>query len=46
MTPEEEKKILESSPVGTWTLLAIYGVLFTLGWLWMWFRFIGHGPVS
>lgn len=46
MTPEEEKKILESPPVGTWTLLVIYGVLFTLGWLWMWFRFISHGPVN
>ena len=46
MTPEEEKKILNSSPAGTWVLLAIYGVLFTLGWLWMWFRFISHGPVN
>ncbi len=46
MTPEEEKKILESKPIGTWTILAIYGVLFALSWLWMWFRFISHGPVN
>ncbi|MBD3767281.1 MAG: hypothetical protein IE928_04915 [Gammaproteobacteria bacterium] len=46
MTAEEEKKILESAPVGTWALLAAYGVMFTLGWLVMWYLFISNGPVK
>lgn len=45
MTEEEEKKILESSPIGTWALLAVYGVMFTLGWLAMWYLFMSHGPI-
>ena len=46
MTPEEEKKILASSPIGTWVILAVYSVLFTLGWLAMYAVFVGRGPVS
>ncbi|MDD2894031.1 MAG: hypothetical protein PHF20_08910 [Halothiobacillaceae bacterium] len=46
MTPEEEKKILATSPIGTWVILAIYSVLFTLGWLGMYALFVSHGPVS
>ena len=46
MTPEEEKKILASSPVGTWVILAVYGVIFTLAWLAMYAVFVSRGPVS
>lgn len=46
MTPEEEKKILATSPIGTWVILAIYSVLFTLGWLGMYALFVSKGPVS
>ncbi|WP_029408578.1 hypothetical protein [Thiomicrorhabdus sp. Milos-T2] len=37
LTDEEKKKILESSPRGTWAILAIYAVLFVAGWLYFWF---------
>ena len=46
MTPEEEKKILASSPKGTWVILAVYGVIFTLAWLGMYAEFVSRGPVS
>ena len=46
MTPEEEKKILASSPIGTWVILATYSVIFMLGWLGMYALFVSHGPVS
>ena len=46
MTPEEEKKILASSPKGTWDILAVYGVIFTLAWLSMYAVFVSRGPVS
>ena len=46
MTPEEEKKILASSPKGTWVILAVYGVIFTLAWLAMYAVFVSRGPVS
>jgi uncharacterized membrane protein (DUF373 family) len=46
LSEEEQKKILESSPKGTWTILAIYFVLFTLGWLYFWFGlFLPRGAV-
>jgi hypothetical protein len=45
MTPEEEKKILASSPTGTWVILSVYGVIFTLAWLGMYALFVSHGPV-
>ena len=37
LTDEEKKKILESPPRGTWAILAIYAVLFVVGWLYFWF---------
>ncbi len=47
LSEEEKDKILHSSPRGTWAILAIYGVLFTLGWLYFWFGlFIARGPVN
>ena len=45
MTPEEEKKILATSPIGTWVILATYGVIFTLGWLGMYALFLSRGSV-
>lgn len=47
LPPEEEKKILESSPRGTMTLLIIFAVAMLLGWLYMYFgMFLTHGPVN
>ena len=44
---DEEKKILESSPKGTMTLLVIFAIATMLGWLYMYFgMFLTHGPVN
>lgn len=47
LTPEEEEKILNSAPVGTWALMLALGISMTAGWLAMYFlRFLAHGPIS
>lgn len=46
-TPEEEKRILESPPRGTYAIMLIFAAVFTLAWLLLYFgRFLAHGPVS
>ena len=46
-TPEEEKKILESAPRGTMTLMLILAICTMAGWLYMYFgMFLTHGPVN
>jgi hypothetical protein len=43
----KEREILESSPRGTWILLLIFGILFTLAWLFIYFGvFLERGPVN
>ena len=47
LTPEEEEKILHSSPKGTYALLLVFALLFAAGWAFLFFaRFLAHGPVS
>lgn len=47
LSEEEQKKILESSPKGTWVIMFIYGIVFTLGFLYFWFGlFVARGPVN
>lgn len=47
LSPEEEKKIMESSPRGTMFLLVVFGIATILGWLYMYFgMFLTHGPVN
>lgn len=47
MTPEEEEKILNSPPKGTFALLVTFIALFTAGWLYMYlYMFLAHGPVN
>ena len=47
LTPEEEKKILDSPPLGTFTLLLLVGALLLAGWAFMFFgMFLQHGPVN
>jgi hypothetical protein len=47
LTEEEKKKIMESPPRGTLALMLVFGVLFALAWLAMYFgRFLPHGAVS
>lgn len=46
LTPEEEQKILDSSPTGTFALLLV-GALIFAGWAYMFlFMFLENGPVS
>ena len=47
LTPEEEKKILDSPPLGTFALLLLVGALLLAGWAFMFFgMFLQHGPVN
>ena len=47
LTPEEEKKILESPPLGTFALMLLVGALIFAGWLYMFFgMFMEHGPIN
>ncbi len=45
-SPEEEKKILESSPRGTMTLMIILAICFVVGWFYLFETFLSHGPVN
>jgi len=46
-TPDEEKKILDSPPLGTFALLLLVGALLLAGWAFMFFgMFLQHGPVN
>lgn len=47
VTPEEEEKILNGAPKGTYALLLAFAALFMGGWLYMFFyMFLAHGPVN
>ncbi|MEN8130004.1 MAG: hypothetical protein ABFS45_07370 [Pseudomonadota bacterium] len=47
LSPEEEKKILEMPPKGTWALMLLLAAALLGGWLWMYFgMFLAHGPVN
>jgi len=47
LTPEEEQKVLQSKPVGTFALLLLFAVLMVAGWGFMYFyMFLQHGPVN
>ncbi len=46
-TEEEERKIIEAPPKGTFVILFIIGLVMLGAWLGLYFiRFMGHGPVS
>jgi hypothetical protein len=47
LSPEEEQKILNSPPKGTFALLLLVGALIFAGWIYMFFyMFLEHGPVK
>lgn len=47
LSDEEQKKIMESPPKGTFALMIVFGLVFGLAWLAMYFlRFLAHGPVN
>jgi len=46
LSPEEEKKILESTPKATMTLLIVMAICFVAGWFYLFEKFLSHGPVN
>ena len=47
LTPEEEKKILDSPPLGTFALLLLLGALMFAGWAYMFFGVLPvNGPIN
>lgn len=47
LSPEEEKKILESPPTGTFALMLLLAAVFAAVWAVMFFSmFLERGPVS
>lgn len=46
LSPDEEKKILESAPKGTMTLLIVFAIATMAGWFYLWDMFLSHGPVN
>ncbi|MGD2073608.1 MAG: hypothetical protein PVI91_00270 [Gammaproteobacteria bacterium] len=47
LSEEEQKRIMQSLPKGTFAVMLIYGLIMTLAWLALYFgRFLAHGPVS
>lgn len=47
VTPEEEEKILNGAPRGTYALLLAFAAFFMGGWIYMYFyMFLTHGPIS
>ena len=47
LSTEQEKKILESPPKGTWALMLLLAAVLTVCWLVMYFGFfLAHGPVD
>ena len=47
LTPEEEEKILHSSPKGTYALMLLLALAMAAGWALLFFgRFLAHGPIS
>lgn len=47
LTEEERKKILQSSPVGTWTLMLIVGAAMAIAWLMMYYGvFLPRGHIG
>jgi hypothetical protein len=44
---KEEEKHLSASPRGTWVIMLIFGIVFTLAWLALYFGiFLPRGPVN
>ena len=47
LSEQEKRQIMESPPKGTLTIILIYGIIFGVAWLALYFdRFLAHGPVS
>lgn len=47
LTDEEQRRIMESPPKGTWAIILIIGFSILAAWLYFFFGvFVSHGPVN
>jgi hypothetical protein len=47
LSEDEQRRILESPPKGTWAVILVIGIAMLLSWLYFFFGlFMSHGPVS
>ena len=47
LSKKEQKRIIETPPIGTWTLMLTVGLGFVLGWLFLYYGvFLPRGTVS
>lgn len=47
LSEEEQRRILEAPPRGTWAVILVIGIAMLLGWLYFFFGlFFSHGPVA
>ncbi len=47
LTEDEQRRIMESPPKGTWALILLIGLGMLAAWLYFFFGvFMSHGPVN
>lgn len=47
MSDEQQRRLLEEPPRGTWALILVVGFAMLAGWLYFFFGlFMSHGPVN
>ncbi len=47
LSEEEQKEIIESSPVGTWVLMLTVGISMVIGWLFLYYGvFLPRGMIN
>jgi len=47
LTEDEQRRILEAPPRGTWAVILVIGIAMLLSWLYFFFGlFMSHGPVA
>jgi hypothetical protein len=47
LSEEEQQRILEAPPRGTWALILVIGIAMLVSWLYFFFGlFMSHGPVA
>ena len=47
LSEDEQRRILEAPPKGTWAVILVIGIAMLLSWLYFFIGlFMSHGPVS
>jgi hypothetical protein len=47
LSGDEQRRILEAPPRGTWAVILVIGIAMLVSWLYMFFGvFMSHGPVA